>query len=128
MNLFPFGNRVIVKKDKPREEATQAGVIIPETTSEPLASGTVVGVGEGQILDSGVPIPIKITKGDKILFPRKDGARISPLFFGITPEDAAMLYTAEIIVLDASSIVAVMREPTVKEAVNATRNEAQKGS
>ena len=52
-----------------KEAKTKGGIIIPETIDKDRPEqGIVVAVGEGKTTDDGTVIPLKVKKGQKILF------------------------------------------------------------
>ena len=70
IGVRPLGDRVLVEPLAINESGlTKSGIIIPETVSkERPEQGTVVAVGPGRMTDQGKLIPLKIKKGQKILF------------------------------------------------------------
>ena len=70
IGVRPLGDRVLVEPLAINESGlTKSGIIIPETVSkERPEQGTVVAVGPGRMTDQGKLIPLKVKKGQKILF------------------------------------------------------------
>jgi len=70
MGVRPLGDRVLVEPLAINESgATKHGIIIPETvTKERPEQGVVIAVGTGRMTDTGKLIPLKVKKGQKILF------------------------------------------------------------
>jgi len=66
----PLGDKVLIRTEKEsNQNKTKSGIIIPETVSkEQPGEGKVVAVGEGRRLDNGQIIPLKVKKGDRIIF------------------------------------------------------------
>ncbi|MCL5410215.1 MAG: co-chaperone GroES [Patescibacteria group bacterium] len=58
------------------EETTASGIILPESAQEKPAMGTVISVGDDQVLENGkvVKAPVKI--GDKVYFKKWGGDEI----------------------------------------------------
>lgn len=69
-NIVPLGDRVLVKPQSEEEgQKTDAGIIIPETVEkERPETGKVIAVGEGRVDDNGQTIPMKVKKGDTVIF------------------------------------------------------------
>ncbi len=69
INLHPLGDRVIVQPIEAEEKKGKSGIIIPETVDkERPERGLVVAVGEGKMTDDGVVLPMRIKKGQKVIF------------------------------------------------------------
>ncbi|HDG68685.1 MAG TPA: co-chaperone GroES [candidate division Zixibacteria bacterium] len=75
MTIKPLHDRVLVKPFE-EEEVKKGGIIIPDTAKERPQQGEVVEVGEGRISDDGKVIPLKVKKGDKVLFSKYAGTEI----------------------------------------------------
>ena len=75
MTIKPLHDRVLVKPMQ-EEEVKKGGIIIPDTAKERPQQGEVVEVGEGRVSDDGKVIPLKVKKGDKILFSKYAGTEI----------------------------------------------------
>lgn len=75
MRIKPLYDRVLVK---PLEEAEvkKGGIIIPDTAKEKPQQGEVIEVGEGRHTDDGKILPLKVAKGNKILFSKYAGTEI----------------------------------------------------
>ncbi|MCD6125244.1 co-chaperone GroES [bacterium] len=74
MKIKPMYDRILVK---PIEvEVKKGGIIIPDTAKERPQQGEVIEVGEGRINDEGKIVPLKVKKGDKILFAKYAGTEI----------------------------------------------------
>ena len=70
MNLKPLGDRVIVKPLE-EEEATAAGVVLPDTAKEKKAEGQVIAVGNGEKI-----VKLGLKKGDKVLYGKYAGEEV----------------------------------------------------
>jgi|SRR3989344_2015783 len=70
LKVKPLGDRVLVEPLlADNGEATKYGIIIPETVSkERPEQGVIVAVGSGRMTDQGKLIPLKVKKGQKIIF------------------------------------------------------------
>src|SRR3989344_446557 len=70
IGVRPLGDRVLVEPVAINESGlTKSGIIIPETVSkERPEQGVIVAVGAGRMTDQGKLIPLKVRKGQKIIF------------------------------------------------------------
>ncbi len=50
------------------EEATKAGIILPDTAKEKPERGEVIAVGPGKMLENGTRVAISVKAGEKVLF------------------------------------------------------------
>ncbi len=69
--IIPLRDRVLVKEVKSeKEKKTESGIIIPVTVSDDKTNkiATVINVGSGNVGSDGKDIPIKVKKGDKVVF------------------------------------------------------------
>jgi chaperonin GroES len=71
-NLKPLADRVIIKP-KPKQEQTPSGIVLPDTVSERPQEGTVIAVGPGRLLDSGIRVELEVKSGDAVLFAKYAG-------------------------------------------------------
>ncbi|MDP1709659.1 MAG: co-chaperone GroES [Candidatus Komeilibacteria bacterium] len=67
MNIRPLGDRVIVRPSK-EEEATKAGIILPDTAKEKPERGEIIAVGPGKLLENGTRASVSVKVGEKVLF------------------------------------------------------------
>jgi chaperonin GroES len=74
-NIKPLYDRVLVKRLE-NEQMSAGGIIIPDTAQEKTQFGAVVAAGEGKILNDGSVKPLKINKGDKVIFGKYSGTEI----------------------------------------------------
>jgi chaperonin GroES len=70
--LRPLGDRVLVKRLED-QEATPAGIIIPDAAKEKAQTGSVVAVGTGRRDKDGNPIALEVKTGDVIYFGKYAG-------------------------------------------------------
>ena len=67
MQIKPLGNRVLVKLAK-EEEVTKSGIVLPDTVDkEKKTEGEIIAVGTGKVSDTGVPIAMSVSVGQKVL-------------------------------------------------------------
>ncbi len=97
-NIIPLGDRVLVKAASAGEgKKTDSGIIIPETVDkEKPEIGTVVAVGAGRTNDDGDIVPMRVKKGDTILFSK----------FG---PDEIKIDGEEYLILNESNILAIIK-------------------
>ena len=71
MNFKPLFDRVVVEPNQ-KENITNVGIVLPETSQERPQTGVVVAVGDGENLDNQ-KVEMKVKIGDKILFNKYSG-------------------------------------------------------
>ena len=96
--IIPLGDRVLIKAvDKDEGKKTASGIIIPETVDkEKPEIGKVVAVGAGRVNDDGETIPLRVKKGDTIIFSK----------FG---PDEIKVDDEEYLILSESNILAIIK-------------------
>jgi chaperonin GroES len=68
MNIKPLNDHVIVKPIA-EEEATKAGIILPDTVDrEKPEKGEVLALGPGKLLENGGRASMSVKVGDKVMF------------------------------------------------------------
>lgn len=68
VNIKPLGDRILIEPITEAEK-TKSGIYLPDTASkERPEEGRVIAVGEGRMSDEGKLIPVKVKKGQKVLF------------------------------------------------------------
>jgi len=70
MKIKPLGDKVLIETSKEDKRGkTKGGIIIPETVDkERPEQGKVIAVGEGRMLDDGTIVPVKVKKGQRVIF------------------------------------------------------------
>lgn len=76
MALKPLYDKIIVKPEIKKNDMTESGIYIPETSNDKPQIGTVLSVGEGYLLDDGNIKPLSIKEGDKVIFQKYVGSEI----------------------------------------------------
>ena len=70
LGIVPLGDRVLVEpllEDDPGK--SKHGIIIPETvTKEKAEKGLILAIGDGRVNEDGKNIPLRVKKGQKIIF------------------------------------------------------------
>ncbi|RKZ32226.1 co-chaperone GroES [bacterium] len=75
MQFKPLYDRVIVRPLE-EKEVKKGGIIIPDTAKERPQEGEIIEVGEGKLTEDGKLIPLKVKKGDRVLFSKYAGTEI----------------------------------------------------
>ena len=75
MAVKPLDDRVLVKQSE-AEEKTAGGIVLPDTAKEKPQRGSVVAVGVGKLLDSGVRSKMTLKKGDEVFYGKYSGTEI----------------------------------------------------
>jgi len=75
VNIRPFHDRVIVKREA-EERKSPGGIVIPDTATEKPILGKVIAVGKGKILENGHVRPLDVRVGDKVLFGKYSGTEV----------------------------------------------------
>ena len=74
--ITPLYDRVLIQRTD-SEQTSAGGIIIPDTAQEKTQVAEVVATGEGKISKDGSIVPLKVKKGDKILFGKYSGTEIN---------------------------------------------------
>jgi chaperonin GroES len=94
VGIRPLGDKELIKRLE-AEETTAGGIVLPDTAKEKPKRGTVLGVGDGKLLDTGERKPLQIKKGDQVLFTSYAGTEIK-------------VSGQEMIIMDEGDILAVL--------------------
>jgi chaperonin GroES len=65
--LQPLGDKVVVERDESQSK-TAGGIVLPDSSKEKPARGTIVAIGTGKLLDDGTRGAMQVKKGDRVLF------------------------------------------------------------
>lgn len=74
MKIRPLGDRVVLQQ-KPAEETTRSGIIIPDSAKEKPQEAIVTAVGPGRT-EEGEHIPVQIKEGDVVIYSKYAGTEI----------------------------------------------------
>lgn len=74
--LQPSSHNILVKIAEASEK-TAGGIILPDQAQEKPSFGNVVEVGPGKFLGNGIKIPMRIEKGDTILYGKYGGTTMT---------------------------------------------------
>lgn len=73
----PLSDRILIKIDRP-ETTSRGGIIIPDKTKERPTKGTVLATGPGKLNpETGVRVPLMVKPGDRVLFLKWGGDKVS---------------------------------------------------
>jgi chaperonin GroES len=75
MGLRPLHDRVVIKRLE-EGETKRGGIIIPDNAKEKPQQGSVIAVGNGKLLETGVRMPPEVKPGDRILFGKYSGSEV----------------------------------------------------
>lgn len=75
MNIKPLYDRILVKRNEPKEEM-RGGIIIPDSAKEKPMEAEIVAVGDGRIDDNGNQKPLIVKKGDIVLIGKYSGTEV----------------------------------------------------
>ena len=92
--IRPLGEKVLIRRLE-AEEMTRGGIVLPETAKEKPQKGTVMGVGDGKLLDDGSRAKFQVSKGDKVIFASYAGTEIK-------------VSGGEYLLMDESDILAIL--------------------
>lgn len=67
MKITPVNNQVLIRR-RAADQRTASGLFIPTTAQANSSEGTVLAVGRGKMLASGVFVEPVIKQGDQVLF------------------------------------------------------------
>jgi len=67
ISIQPLGDRILVEREA-SEGKTAGGIVLPDSAKDKPARGTVLSVGDGNLLKDGTRKPLQVKAGDKVLF------------------------------------------------------------
>ena len=67
ISIQPLGDRILVERES-SEDKTSGGIYLPDTAKNKPARGTVLSVGDGNLLKDGTRKPLQVKAGDKVIF------------------------------------------------------------
>lgn len=74
-SFSPLQDKILLARDR-KVDATEAGIIIPETAREEVALGTVLAVGPGAVNHRGDLVPLTVRPGDRVMFRKYAGVDV----------------------------------------------------
>jgi chaperonin GroES len=87
--IEPFEDRIVIEPAE-AETTSLGGIIIPDNAQEKPLRGTVVAIGPGRTLESGVLVPLTVNIGDEVLY-----AKYSGMEFTLEGKDYVILNTRD---------------------------------
>lgn len=72
----PRGDRVVIKRDKPKQESA-GGILLPDTSTGRQQTGEVWSVGPGKRNDKDEIVPLGLRKGDRVIISSYAGNELS---------------------------------------------------
>jgi chaperonin GroES len=72
IDFIPLRDRLLVEKIED-DAKTKTGLVLPDDAKERPTKGKVLAVGEGRVNDDGKLLPMVISVGDIILYPKYAG-------------------------------------------------------
>ena len=100
MDLQPLGDRLIVEVLE-EEDATESGIVLPDTAKEKPQRGRVLAVGPGARDKDGKHIELDVVVGNEVIFAKYGGTEIK-------------LGTDEILILRESDVLAKVKSRKTK--------------
>ena len=102
MKIKPSRGKAFVRLH--RDEAkSKGGILLPESARGDKSEGTVVGVGEGKLLECGIVSPPPVVVGDEVIMPQYGGSEVKPLGWEGDGE-------GRMVIVDTDSILAVVEK------------------
>mgnify|MGYP002852865740 CR=1 FL=1 len=73
--VIVLGARVLVEEQKTSKE-TKSGIVLANSDNIKTNIGTVIAIGDGAILESGLKVPMQVQVGDKVMYTPFSGSPI----------------------------------------------------
>lgn len=70
--IIPLRDNLVVKKIEDANK-TKSGLVISDDAKERPTKGEVLAIGDGRMNDDGKLLPMRVKKGDMILYPKYSG-------------------------------------------------------
>lgn len=99
MVLKPLNTFVYVQPDEAGQVTPSGLLVIPEQARRPLNTGTILGVGDGILLDNGERVPLSVQPGDRVMYMTGGGVPIK-------------LNDTEVLLMPESQIFGILTEVT----------------
>lgn len=55
---------------------TRGGIVLPDTAKARPQEGEVIAAGPGQTTEKGVPVPMDVTVGDRVMYSKYGGTEV----------------------------------------------------
>ena len=75
MAVKPLEDRVLVQPIE-KENVTESGLILPESSKEKPIQGKVIAVGPGRLLDNGNRANLSVSVGDTVVYGKYAGTEV----------------------------------------------------
>lgn len=75
MSVKPLYDRVLLKRNEPKEEI-RGGIYIPDSAKEKPLEAEVVAVGPGKRAENGEVLPLTVKVGDRVLVGKYAGTEV----------------------------------------------------
>ena len=75
MKIKPLNERVLIKLEE-KEKITKGGIILLNQIKKDYREGTIKEIGKGYKLKNGMTVPLKVKKGDKVIFGKFEGSEV----------------------------------------------------
>jgi len=72
INIRPLDDRVVVRPID-AEQTTAGGIVLPDSAQEKPQRGTVLAIGPGRLLDSGMRGELSVGVGDEVIYGKWGG-------------------------------------------------------
>lgn len=96
IEVLPTSDNIFVEKIED-DQKTKSGLVLPDDVAERPTKGKILAVGEGKVNDKGNLLPMKLSIGDIVLFPKYSGHPIK-------------IEGEERLILSQTEILAVLKE------------------
>jgi chaperonin GroES len=101
MTLQPLNDRIVVEPAA-KEEKTAGGIILPDSAQEKPLKGTVIAVGPGKRLNSGVLATPDVQVGETVFYGKYSGTEVT-----VGGKDVVILRAEDILgVMDGAAVAA----------------------
>lgn len=67
LKVKPLGDHIVVRRLE-AEDRTRGGIVLPDSAKEKPKQAEVVAVGDGAMTEDGTRLPMRVKKGDRIVF------------------------------------------------------------
>ena len=92
--IKPLEDRIIISPIKEKESKTESGLVLASSSKDDPNIATVVAVGPGRVLPSGVQLDPDVKVGDKVVFDQ-----FAVKMFDYKNEEYLSIYSKDIIAI-----------------------------
>jgi chaperonin GroES len=90
-SIKPIGSHVIVQRSS-AADVSKGGIVLPEKAKDKPKEGTVIGVGNGKMMEDGKRQAMQVKPGDRVLFSSYAGTEVK-----VTGEEYLVIEESEIL-------------------------------